>query len=592
MKVKNNYMLSGVTEKIQKQIIENIPYNKQQDLLKATRDWIMANDSSKRGWYNSDTQRRNSDREADKWLYSKDNPNRPRTPGDDSGLRTPDVAEQSDVDVVTALNTKMEDNGAILRADSFNFLVDYSVKAERQSGGKRTREEIIQALKDYQKNDKTYLSTKYEKAKQIVEKDPSKFSDINDKLYKARQSEIQVQDDKLAYQKHISDAYKNSKDFDPNFLDNLGKQDIGTYTMEYYPHNVFQGGLWEDKIKTTVTPGDLVQLHIAMKNSFANSFGIFDSKEKNAKQEAAEAYIVQKFGMNPSTMYNIFTGQTERGSIRNVTTKAGVADDSTTFFSGDKTFIQFNKDSNKINTSIASEQYNNSINAFAKSVRDTDYADINYVYTVYGKNATDTERKSTNDAIAEVLAPLANAGGTADLEQFQYVGEKGYRPLITKDNSGDVPRWYLQMANKDRTIGQPVEISRANAHRIKPEMNLDSEKVSRAVEKMNLNQGETTNSITTDIHDPNAYKGGYKGQDWFEKNFKTTDVKGVDIRAASGGVNLCFYVKNEDGEIQPVLFRVDNTQNLPITYSSIDEANAALNLLQPKDMKEIIKQAN
>jgi hypothetical protein len=593
LKVRNNYMLSGVTEKIQKQVIENIPYNNHQKKIEADRKWIVDQSNM---YINSEELKMKKEKhpyEIDK-LKAEIGALNPVLPVDDKN-RTVDAALPPNEALVFDTYDRFEENAATLRNDRFNFLLEYSMKLEREKKGDRTKEQIENDLKRYQKQDPNYLMSKYEKAKAIVEKNPSKFSDLNGILAKAYTSERQVQDDAQELATYKRDASANSTEFDPNFLEKLSKENIGTYEIEYDNDGAFYSEFLGVKRKATVTPKDLITMKLGMKNNTAHAFGLFLSDDENIEAERAEKEIITKFGVTPSILYKILSGRGEMTtSVKRIdrNTKK-VTTSGVNLHASESPAFGFAKDSKIIDAGIGSKTYKNTMSAMAKAIADKNQDNKNYVYSAYGEDPKASEKEGTDKRIGEVITSLINAGGGGDLTGFSEMYKAGGEVVILKDNKTNPgnPKFFLQIKKPDQTLGNPVEITAADAYRIKPSINVSSEGASRIVKKFKLGDDKTTNSITTNIYDANAYKGAYIGQNTFSEVYNTEKVKGVDvIRSSTPGMyNLCFYVKDNEDNVKPVLFRQDTSSNYPMDISSLDKADAVLQTMSKQDMNTIIK---
>lgn len=593
LKVKNNYLISGVTEKYQRQIIENIPYNSQQKKLEADRKWIMDMDSSKRGWANVAISERGAALNELKWAYDPTNPN--KLPNPNSQDRTVDAA-QAPLDIVATKYKEFEDNAAVLKEDKYNLVLQYSLKLEQSKNGGRDKQEIEQAIKNYQSKDNNYIDLKYEKIKNIVKSNPENFTDLNVQLLKSLSSERQVVDDSQELNTYKKDASINSKDYDPNLIDKLSKQDVGTYQIEYDREGLFGGELFGVKAKATVTPADMATLHVALQNTAGRGFGLFLSDEQNRLAEESEQKIIDKYGVRPTVLQSILTGKGEMGTkVKKINRQTGATLNDDSFrFSGRSAAGDYFEDSGKMRMSVNNEKYANSINAMAKAITDKNLANKNYIYSVYGKDPKETERKSTNDAVAEVITSVSRAGGAPNLESFKKMFEKGGAPVILKDNSSNpgVPRFFLQIKNADMTLSEPVEITGDDALRIKPEINILSEGPSRIVKKFNLGNNKTTNSLTDNIYDENAYVGAYIGEPTFKEKYKTNKVKGVDVvDSGRGTYNICFYIKNSNDDLVPIIYPDPDNPQFPKDMITLDAAQDALNNLNPKMIPSIEKLA-
>jgi hypothetical protein len=545
-RTRNNYLTMGVTETNSKEYIENIPYKQQQADIKANRDWLMAQDASKRGWAGVDQARKNYELNKDKWDYVKTHPpGVPNTP--DKGI--PDTVEAKDNYLVQT--EKAEAASSNLNSLKRKFAIDY-LRAINFGNGKSAEEVTDKKLNDqldfWIKKDPTFLDTKYGQWKKNVENNPNNkyFARLSSNIPVLNEAETNVATENQILKEIINSPEAiaaNSKDIDMSIIESK----LSSHEFYYTDPNSGILGFGQSKIKGVLTPRDITNL--AIMNRYSRGFNTSSEKAlfNNAKKAIENKYKVDAEVILAGAFPHPGTGIPRNKGIES--------------------------DFANVEKIISSQKFADVYTAReAAATRIMSY-NAPVVIGVYNDNSKAPERTTTNDKIKEVLGLRkgADMNVTAFSNALDQDKVSNISFVINTDNTVTL------RAFDGKTKTGEIEVSMIEAKRIKPNLVIP-EKISNINRLMDANSNGTSNYNNALPEDPNAYIGSYKKLDYFKKKFNRTDIMGADIveNKQTGASHIFFYVKDKTtGKVEPVVVKSSPDAD-PYNYPSRDAAENSL----------------
>ena len=555
MRVRNNYMLSGVTEKTSLEVIENIPWKAQRSVLRDERDWKMALDASSRGWANVDIARANSAREDEKWKYDPKNPNN-KLPPTEPALGLSNVFESKYGDLINASN-QAEVN---LDATKFNIVTEYMSAINFGNGKKLTQEQVETAIKSWEKKTPGFIDAYYKKAKEVSKNDKLATNPLYSKLMSALPTATAAENEVNRLGIFTTNMNKSegvvasgAKDVD---IEGISKT-FKPFEIEYTPLSnwsatSFGGGA---KIKKTVTAQDALDMGIVA----ANEGGIkgmlkslFSNEQEKQTYNQAKSRLENKFDLPADEILNVVRPAKILAKMGGVPVNYGM-----------------NPQLKNVIETVNSQKFNNVLKAKEEYLQNHSWSSQPLAYTVYGENMKSTERTSVDDRVKAVLNSLKDSGG--GLEDFNrlYTDPKNFTAQISVDRGSTfLPKqdFALNLYDKGGLV-KSIPISKDYADYIKGEQIKLPQKPSQTVERIQAN-GTTTNSAGLPPNHPDAYQGAMIPETYFTQKFNTTKVLGAEVvKSPAGGYNAYLYtidprtndiigvpIKSNKGDIYPAYF--------------------------------------
>jgi hypothetical protein len=562
MKVRNNYMTQGVTEKIQKQIIENIPYNKAQEKIKADRDWFIAQEGNRRGWAEFSLKKELQPfemrlkaaqaRKAEAEAKEKE--------GLGPGILPIEslYSENDDRTIVFDTANRFQQDNENFNKAKFGFIADYQ---QAISGGKKTREQILAELRSGREKDPTnFLNGKYNEALTAVNKYSK--NPIFARL-RAQTQTLDVLGGKVMANERTQnldneEAKRLDKGIDVDILNKLQKG-VGTYNIRYKP------SVMGPAVDKQVTPEDIMNIHLGIRNSAGHAFGFFATDDENARYEQAEQKIRDKFGVSPTKLNQILSMNRYRTDLPTNRQQP--------YFRVSDVNSQYLNNARTISATLDSDKYARTVKAKADAIRSRVVKNKDYIIDPYaGLAAKDvTPVKSTLETLIANHSQFPGVDGQ-DMEKLinQNKGK-----LVVKSMGGyydDNPKYSLGFSDgnefKELFELTPGEAQAAYQGRQLPQTGQAS-LVSRTVKE---SRGLTTNQSSRDIYNPNNYHGAMFKGSTFTKTLGNSNIKGADAwqDSTGAGYNAVFYVNSSEGVI-PV-FYTNPGEPYPMNFPNEDAA--------------------
>lgn len=568
MKVKNSYMKSGVTEQQTTEIIENIPWKAQRDVLNEERKWKMDLDASSRGWAGIQLQREQQAFEREKWDKDPKNPkNVVKKPATPTELSLGNEYRSLYGDFINSAN----DADANMESTKFDIVSEYMSAINHGNGKPFTKASIDAAIKKYEKNAPGYIDRMYNRAKSVAE-NPSLarnplYSGLITKLPIASMAEAEVNNVSTTIK-----AMNNSpevlaaggKDIDTKAITKSFKPFEVEYATDIDQKSSLMGGtrglFQAPKLtKKTVTAQDAIDLAIIAGNT-GGLQGVWksltNSPVQKAQYEAADARIKNKFGVDGRELLEQ-TGQV---------------------YSGGGVVPMPNESFRKVQQIVGTQKFANVQNAKEKFLANRSLTAQPLAYSVYDVDMKGPERASVDDRVKGVLNKYKSVGG---LEEFNklYTDPKKFSAQISADrgtvfNPSETFKLNLYDAGN---LVKSIPVSKEDVEYIKQsQLNLPP-RPSEVSQRLEVGGG-TSNATGMSPSNPDAYKGAFIPATYYARKLNTTRVLGADVvQNPIGGYNAYLYTTDpKTGYKVGIPIKHNKEDIYPATFDSPDAANSFL----------------
>ena len=560
LKVRNNYMKSGVTEQIRTEIIENIPYKAQQQKIKDERDWWSQKDASARGWASNAIAERAQTLSETKW--AQDPKNIKNILGTGEAVLPLGVGFTTQygqlMDAASAADANMEQT-------KFNIVSEYMSAINFGNGKALSQADIEKSIKSFEKKAPGFIDRMYGRAKGVSENPALARSPLYSKLMSALPTAAMAETEvgRLGSITHNMNndggvIAAGSKQVDLAAIEKGFKPFELTYATEQDQTGTLFGGtrgLFQapQMTKKTVSAQDAMDLAIIAKNT-GGVHGIlktiFNTPGEKAQYESADARIKNKFGIEGRKLLE----QTNQLGSQPVFGMATIP----------KAHPSMQKVFNTVNT----QQFDNVMKAKEDYLTKNALIPQPLAYNVYDVNMKGPERTSIDDRVKGVLDKYKVAGG---IEAFNnlYTDPKNYSAQIQVERGSTfAPKEGFSLNLYDANgIVKSLPISKGDAEYIKNyKINLPAQ-ASETLQRIQTGKG-TTNSTGLPPNHPDAYRGAMVPNTYFMNKLNTTKLLGADVVASpAGGYNAYLYttdprtgsrmgvpVKRNKDDIQPAHF--------------------------------------
>lgn len=559
-RVRNQYMTSGVTEKVSREYIKSIPYEVGREKIKEERDWWVKQDASNRGWFSA------KDSSARGWAnisiaertYDLNKRKTDAALGVPGAFKPGDYGAEKPVqpgELYASILTEGEELTNTHNGEVKKFVFDYIKSVNYGNGKDVSDKEVYDSINKWSSQDPNWLTSFYDKAKTKVKRDPNNkfFSNLATNIPKLEQTETAIED----HSRKIK-----AMNEDPEVIASGGKV-VGTenmlkgfvpFTIDYEGND--QGILWggermpfqaQKQYKATVTALDVMNAGIVQGTN-----RLFATPAETALYKKAKQDIETKFGVDADIIIGQL-GISSKGGARVMRPNQAAI--------------------NKIVSGVNSQKFASTLDAKEKALQKITKGNISMLVPVYGKDAKGPEINTTNDNIQTVLNTYK--GTDIDVSNFTnaFAGKntKGYTVNIGVDRSGYKDNYTLELYDGKQKL-QSLPITDYHATLIKPSLDI-APRVSRVQQLVHMSgDKQTTNSVTGDLNKPGAYKGAMYKQNYFINKFNRQDIYGSDIKInGQGQANLYLYKKDRDGDVVAIPIKGTNSV-YPKAFTSVDDA--------------------
>jgi hypothetical protein len=363
---------------------------------------------------------------------------------------------------------------------------------------------------------------------------------------------------------------------------------LPSYSISYNDRSGILGSFGGNTITKTVTPKDIINASIVMKTS--SGYLSSDSEKslyKNAKTALESKFgidaiqVIQAMGLSSGNATGRALPDGEESLIdRNLLKSKGLSDKqiATILNTG---------------TLISSQQFSNTLTAKEEVLKEKMKGNSPVAFSLYPKDAKTAEIESVNSRMNDVLNTYKGSVDVSEFSKFFEGKDKNITVNIGVDRG--VPgspdqKLTLDLFNGESLI-KSVPITKTQADYIKAHNLKLPAYVSQLQESIQWSDGKnTSNSKTAYPNDPEAYQTAfYKSHDF--TRLGRTDVMGADVIINNmGAPNVYIYVKDGNGRIQGIPFRMPN-QVSPYNFTNSDAAGATIEALQSGNIDEIIANA-
>ena len=542
---KNKWMEAYVTESNTIDYVESAPWQAYRQKIKDERDWWSEQDASRRGWANVSLAERKQQLEEIKWQYDPTNPDalinqaRPYEKG---------ATAQDLYSGWIASGAQASDD---LDSSKHQFVIDYMKALNYGNGRSVSDEEITRAAYKYEKDRPGFFDRQFAIAKDAVQKNPTNPAFIN--LITALPG--------------VNSLEKKVENFSREVDELNNHPDVIAVTGGVKPSDI--------KFKPVTIKG--VNITSADQVNIAR----YLSSEKNSPEQNKIGQEIKKS-----------TGLDFNQIMPLITSAGGSVGLFSPVSSGNETLNNImsyvklqGKDVTKVKENILKEKLK---------------GNSPLAYELFSPGAKEPEKASTIERLKTVLADK----GIADDDVSKFAGfyagtganKDAYSVNIGVNRGGALGgenTFTLDLYSKGG-LEKSVIISKADADYIKGTVLKVPSPVSDAVKRVNWNpQTKSTNSITSDPNNPNAYKGAfYQSDDFYHLN--KPNLLGADVKINNlGQPNVFFYIKDKNGTSKGVPFKTSASDILPGAFSSIDAADAFIRgISTSSQIDNILKNAN
>ena len=563
---KNNWMSAYVTESTTVDYVESAPWQAHRQKIKDERDWWSTQDASSRGWAAVDISRQNLALDKDKWKYDPTNP--------DAAINQANPYEKA------ATPQELYSNWISTGADASDkydaskkqFVVDYMKALNYGNGRTYSDDEITRSAYQYEKDRPGFFERQYALAKSAVQKNPTNpaFSNLITSLPGVNGLEKQVEN----FSREV-DELNN----DPEVLAAAGGKKVSDLEKNFKTTKVRSQGFGNKEV--TLTPKD--QINLAT---------VLSTTKGSAQNNRAEQELKASTGMT-SVALLLMIGQISepRGAVGGFFLDPLIAFDRRT--PEQKTLAaNISKYSDVISADVTK--------AKEKVLKEKMKGNSPLAFELFSPGAKTPDKESTVERLKTVLADKGISD--EDVSKFSafYSGtgadKEGYTVNIGVNRGGAAGgenKLSLDLYDKDGLV-KSVIVSKNDADYIKgTRLNIPAP-VSDAVKRVNWNtKTGSTNSMTADLNNPNAYKGAfYQSDDFYYLN--RPNLLGADVKINNlGQPNVYFYTKDKNGNSKAIAFKTSASDILPAGFSSIDAADKFIKgITTASQIDNILKNAN
>jgi hypothetical protein len=555
---RNDYMKMGVTETYSKEYIESIPHKVAQEKIKAERDWWKSQDDSKRGWFNSATNRQNANLAKEKWDNDPKNPNRiPLSPNDSGDFTQLPVESRS---LFGEFLTKGDELSQQMTEQKRQFVADYLQAINRGNNRNLSNEKIKKDIDIFLKKDPDFINKYYEKGKRDVANHPTNryFSNLITSLPVVTSTEAQLNDynvklDEINNSEEIKQA--TGKDLDFAKIE----KNLKTFNADFSYDDKKIHWFGPPTTKKTITPQDLINFAIASRGELHSG----------------------KSGSGSNVLYN--------KAVSSLNAKYGQNNDYfVDFLSALKSNKELANQYYNVRNYTSSQKYIDVLAAKEEYLKNRGMGNTQLITSVYNKGAKEVDKASTRDRISTVLNTFKE--GNMDVSEFKelMVGNKEYSPNIKIDREKGLYSLALYDGN---ALVKEVPITSKQLNYIKDEYVQTPQLVSKVQKQITWSGSNGTSNIKgLDPADPDAYQHAYYPATYFFQKFNRKDVLGADVKLNNmGEYNTYLYVK-EGNDVVGVPYKLNKGDIYPYSFTSADEADAWLKTVvkRPGDIDNII----
>lgn len=563
---KNNWMTSYVTESNTIDYVESAPWQAHRQKIKDEQEWWATKDASSRGWAAIDISRGSAALEREKWKYDPTNPEaaiNQASPYEKAA--TPQELYNNWISTGAETSDKYD-------ASKKQFVVDYMKALNYGNGRTYSDDEITRSAYQYEKDRPGFFERQYAIAKSAVQNNPTNpaFSNLITALPGVNGLEKQVEN----FSREV-DELNN----DPEVIAAAGGKKALDLEKNFKTTKVkFQGFGGKE---LTLTPKDQINLAI-----------VRSTTKGSAQNNRAEQELKASTGMTSVALLPMIGQISEpRGAVGGF------------FLDPLMTFDRRSPEQKALAANIS--KYSDAISsdvtaAKEKVLKEKMKGASPLAFELFAPGAKTPEKESTVERLKTVLADKNVSD--EDVSKFAafYSGTGADKDAYTVNIGvnrggafGGEPKLSLDLYDKDGLV-KSVIVSKNDADYIKgTRLNIPAP-VSDAVKRVNWNtKTGSTNSITADLNNPNAYKGAfYQSDDFYSLN--RPNLLGADVKINHlGQPNVYFYTKDRNGNPKAAPFKANASDILPTGFSSIDAADKFIKgITTAAQIDNILKNAN
>ena len=566
-RIKNLYGKAFTRENYERTYVASAPYNAYRQKIKDERDWWATQDDSRRDWANYAISKETLNLAKAKWRYD---PTNPEAPGNQAM-----PYEKGALPGELYNNWIKEGTQAIDDYDMSKkkFVVDYMIAVNHANGSTKTDEEITRDADNYEKNSPGFFERQYELDKDIVSKNPTNltFSNLISSLPVLTSLEKKVGE----YARQTDEINNN-----PEVL-KAGSGNIKDLEKRFKPVTI--------QVRTSLNPFAESQ-SITLDAEDQMNVAIFNSAPQKVLRDKASAALLSKHGVSADKIAQstlAFASSPKSSNLPTITSSQGAAADAQRRLAYENVKEYSSLLGGKV--VVAKEEI----------LKRRMKGNSPVAFELYPSDADTKTKNSVNERLKTVLGDKATAGSTSKFADF-YSGPEASRSKYNVNVGvnrggalGGQPTLTLDLYDQTGLI-ESVPIRKEDADYIKQTSLVIPEAVSDVVRKVQWGENKlSTNSITADPNNPNAYKGAHYPSEEFHY-LENPNIMGADIKINNlGKANVYFYIKDKEGNIKGVPVKESPKAILPVMFNSIDAGEKFIKGIQrPSEIANILKNAN
>ena len=553
--LKNKYLKAYVTETYSRTYEKSAPWEAYRQKINEERDWWKSQQTVSQGWANIKLKEEENRQKKEEWKYDPKNPNAPinQAVPYETGAALGDLYKGW----VESGNLAQDELSGAKR----KLVVDYTIAANHANGSTLSDDEITRQLLKYEKDSPGFFDRQYTNIKGILKKNPENpvFSNLITSLPALNSLEKKVEN----YVRELDDVNN-----DPEVV-KASKGETIKDIEKKFKTAVFDipfTGKW------TLTPSD--QINVVKY--------IYGSSEEERKKAAVQ--LTRNLNIREDQIIPIFGDEIKKKE------KGGF-------------YIGKPMDENRVNARDNMYNYANQYSSGLISKKEEVLkrkmkGNSPLMYNLYPDNADNKTKESVNDRLKTLLSgrvPTDDVSAYTDFYSGTETAKSKYNVVFNVDRggvSGDKQNITLDLYD-GQSLVKSIPVNKNDmTYVLGKTVNIPSV-VSDVVRKVQWNENkQSTNSITSDPNNPNAYQGAhYSSDDFYYLN--KPNIMGADIKINNmGQPNIYFYVKDANGDVKGVPFKTSPNDILPASFTSIDAADVFIKgITKPAQIDNILRNA-
>jgi hypothetical protein len=550
--LKNKYLKAYVTETYSRTYEKSAPWEAYRQKINDERDWWKSQQTVSQGWANIKLKEEENRQKKEEWKYDPKNPNAPinQAVPYEKGAALGDLYKGW----VESGNLAQDELSGAKR----KLVVDYMIATNHANGSTLSDDEITRQLLKYEKDSPGFFERKYSDIKSVLKKNPENpvFSNLITSLPALNSLEKKVEN----YVRELDDMNN-----DPEVIRVIGGK------FKDLEKNLKPVTFTSQGKSYTLSAKDQINYVLTL-----------SSPIKSVKDKAWEQFK-NSVGISSELFGGIIGGLFETPTI------------------SDKLFGIYTNEQREAKRNmgrLSQSLKNTALDAKEEFLKRKMKGNSPLMYNLYPDNADNKTKESVNDRLKTLLSgrvPTDDVLAYTDFYSGTETAKSKYNVVFNVDRggvSGDKQNITLDLYDGESLVKSIPVNKNDMTYVLGKTVNVPSV-VSDVVRKVQWNENkQSTNSITSDPNNPNAYQGAhYSSDDFYYLN--KPNIMGADIKINNmGQPNIYFYVKDANGDVKGVPFKTSPNDILPTPFTSIDAADVFIKgITKPAQIDNILRNA-